>query len=802
MPRPALPLALATLAAACSAPPVAAPPATPSAAPQVVAAPRLPACVAEDAARGKALAALAAGKLDRGLRWLDDVDARCPGEARRTAVPRLRALAQGGRVDAATALAATLANGDAAERAAATEAKQILATLPAPEAAIGEALGLLGKDPVRAQRLLDRARFAYEREAGAPARIDELSAAGRGGKVRWSKLGIFEAQATRVVLFDADDLAPRRVFELGEAVVGLSVAADVVVAAGATRTRVWSAATGAGRDLPGVAAPIALGGDGVLLAAVEPKSKDVVLTPLSGPGSVRRIKGTKKTLKLALSPDTERLAVHREGDPFVEVYLTKTAAPYKKVDKAPEASMTFGPDSDRLYFGGWHDIHWVSVDKGTTSPVATNKRVAVELAFHPKGLQLASAGTLTVRLWDPVTLVSRNAEGSMKGHTDAIVSVDFSPDGDRLVTSSSDGTLRVWDPMVGKAVRSHTAFRPRALSAASPTRWVVAAPSGDALDIDLATGLRASLPLGAPPLGLALAKDRLLVTTPLGQVSLWSLASHTRIFERSEGFRWADFDGNGAPRAFQQPIGVHWLDPSTGATVGEKPVAATFGVSPNGRYAIVRTLNRAALWDFETQKSKVLDKVTPEWIAVLDWSDGVFSADSKVLYLPWRPYSPKAPKTLGPASVVRAYATATGEVLSTFDVGTHVEALALGDEGTLLVGTGQGVEVWDRTQGTRVRSVDVPGGVTEVFAGPKGGFVERGRDGRFTLVDAEGQRRLLVVPASKGWLFVDRDGSFTTQGDAAEVRCVIGTHVLPRVVCDERYGVDDVVRTALGPPSP
>jgi len=552
-----------------------------------------------------------------------------------------------------------------------------------------------------------------------------------------------------------------------------------------------------GRPLE-LSAPVALGGDGVLLAAAEPSTHAVRLQPLSGAGPTIVVPGKHRPVQLALSPDTKRLAIRRAGE-NVDVVLTKTGAVHKTIAESPAASMVFGPDSDRLYFGDWHDIHWVSVDKGTKSPLAANKRTAIEIAFHPKGLQIASAGTLTVRLWDPVTLVGRNGEGSMKGHTDQIHSVDYSPDGERLVTSSNDGTLRIWDPMKGTAVTTHTAARPRAATALSTSHWVLAPPSGTAHDIELVGGRHRAFALGGCGLSLALHDDRLLCTTK-AHVELLSLGGPSgpkQVFLRAEPFHWADFDGEGAPRAFQQIVGLHALHPTTGASLGTKSVGGSFGVSPDNRYAIVRTINRAALYDLVAQKSKVLDQTTPEWVGVYDWTGGVFSADSKTVYLPWQP--PK-PAQVEARSVVRAYSTATGAVSASYEIGRTVTALALGDHDTLLVGTSQGVEIWDRTTGKRLRSVAVPAGVEDVHAGPDGGLVVRGSDLALTVFDKADAPRLVVTPARNGLLLVGREGAFTVKGEAPEVRCVVGTHVLPRVLCEERFGATDVVASTFAPP--
>jgi WD40 repeat protein len=106
-------------------------------------------------------------------------------------------------------------------------------------------------------------------------------------------------------------------------------------------------------------------------------------------------------------------------------------------------SMAISPDSRLLVTGVEHEICIWEIASGR---LLFNHRGhtdwVVTLAFSPNGNILASGShDGTVRLWDART---GQCLKTLRGHSDRVLTISFSPDGNTLASGSSDRTIELW----------------------------------------------------------------------------------------------------------------------------------------------------------------------------------------------------------------------------------------------------------------------------------------------------------------------------------------------------------------------
>jgi WD40 repeat protein len=108
----------------------------------------------------------------------------------------------------------------------------------------------------------------------------------------------------------------------------------------------------------------------------------------------------------------------------------------------------FSPDGHLLAIS--RDYTHVSLHDAVTGEKAISidaSGPSTGIDFSPDGSRIATSGAYGAAIWDAA---SGDQLLRLEGHEDWVNKVRFSPDGDRLVTGSDDGSFRLWDASTGE----------------------------------------------------------------------------------------------------------------------------------------------------------------------------------------------------------------------------------------------------------------------------------------------------------------------------------------------------------------
>ncbi len=191
---------------------------------------------------------------------------------------------------------------------------------------------------------------------------------------------------------------------------------------------------------------------------------------------------------VAFSPDSQRLVT---GCGNVTAKLWDTASGRELLKFSGNVyCVAFSPDGRRIVTGGWDAkarlcdaasgrelltfppvrsvsrLLWEKATGQANLPPQGHRAWIVSVAFSPDGQRLVT-GSMdnTAKVWE---VASGRELLTLKGHNDAVWSVAFSPDGRRIVTGSGDHTAKLWDAASGREVLTIKGHKGKVLAAFSP----------------------------------------------------------------------------------------------------------------------------------------------------------------------------------------------------------------------------------------------------------------------------------------------------------------------------------------------
>jgi WD40 repeat protein len=328
---------------------------------------------------------------------------------------------------------------------------------------------------------------------------------------------------------------------------------------------------------------------------------------------------------LAFSPDGKLLLSSSEDGTLI-IWDVETGAHVHSLPDFTVYKVSFSPDGTRVAAATFTGLRVWTYTPGTTEPISLEENQAIltiedgsSAIFSPDGKRIAAISLSTasgnaIKLWDANT---GQELLTLAGHTDWLAGLAFSPDGQRLASTSLDGTVRIWSLSPGQellTVLSPSAgYGNRVVYSPDGQEFATNAGDGTATIWNIGTG-EARLSLTgheAEVMSMAYSPDgKRFATGSLDATAiLWDTASGQKLLTLSgheAGVRDLTFSPDGSLIATSGFDGTARIwNSTTGAGLltisGHEGIVPGVAFSPNGtQLATASTDGSSKIWDIKT----------------------------------------------------------------------------------------------------------------------------------------------------------------------------------------------------------